>query len=228
MNHQPPILVVAVCAALGLLACGGDDDPAVGASDSTVETVDCVEVAVDAYGQLDLETLDPADGLDDTERADLDAQIEALEDDHPELAAGGACAEVFDDDAAGAELAAALDPEIIEVLGAAATERFSEVGDAITEGPAGTEPPALDRGACIALIAEQINTLDTTGIDPSDGLDPDETSLIEAHRAEFTARHPELAADGTCTEVGNSLTSEEQQQLSSLIDPEMVIFFGGI
>ena len=122
-----------LAAALTAGACGGGE----GGGGEAFTIAECTEMALDFANGVDVSNIDVDDGIDDAERADFQAQSDAFEADHPELAQGGACDTLLDnldpeeEEEFIAELVAQLDPDVIALLADAATEQFDQVGDTI-------------------------------------------------------------------------------------------------
>jgi hypothetical protein len=205
------------------LSARGDEGDAEDDGNDEEDEASCVDLLVVAVNSLDLDGIDSSDGLDDDERADLERQMIASEDDYPELAADGECEDVLEDPEASEEFGARADPEAIDALGAMATVRFEQIGDTIAgDGGDATAPidAAADRDACIALFADQINAIDLANVDVTDGFSEAELDDITNQRFEFARLHPKLRPDGECAPVASSLTGEELGRLSELVLPD--------
>ncbi len=231
------VLILLLGVGVVLLGGAGDDDgDTVEAASSRTQEDDtqsdddaeaaegsCVDLLVEAVNGLDLDDIDISDGLDDVERADLEGQMVAFESDHAELAAAGACEDALDDPRTADEFEARADPVALAALGAMATVRFDQVGEAIPGGGASQTAPVgsgVDRHACIALAAQQINAIDLSEVDSSDGFSEDELADITRQRFEFARLHPELQPDGECASVTSSLTGAELGELAELVLPD--------
>jgi hypothetical protein len=122
-----------------LVACGGGGSKSATTNSSSspgsssAPSSNCIDRVVDFLNSLDVSRIDPSDGLDDTERADLEAQIDAKTKDDPDLASGGACQDELDalPEDQQSSVISRIKPEIALVLGASATQKFSSVGSSI-------------------------------------------------------------------------------------------------
>jgi hypothetical protein len=127
-------LLAIVVTALALAACSSSATKAATSSSSSSGGGDCIDIAVNAMNSLDVSQINPIDGLDSAEQANLDAQLAVLKTAHPELASGGRCNELLDgqpDDATASAVISRLKPEVLAVLSSTAQEKFSSVGSTI-------------------------------------------------------------------------------------------------
>lgn len=220
-----------------LLSGGDDGDPVEPSSPDDVADRDesddepsCVDLLVEVVNGLDLGGVDSSDGLDDEERADLDRQLTAAEEENRDLAADGECVDALDDADAAEEFATRVSPEARDALAAMAATRFQEVGDAIGGGSGdatGSTDLAVDRDACIALLAAQINAVDLGNVDATDGFSEAELDDITDQRFEFARLHPELRPEGVCAPVASGLTNDELGRLTALVLPDRRDLLGG-
>jgi hypothetical protein len=115
----------AVLAVATLVACGG------GGSKSSSSS--CIDRVVDLLNSLDVSRIDAADGLNDSERSDLEGQLTAKTKDQPDLASGGACTTAFDalPESQQSDVFKRIRPEVAAALGASARSTFSTVASSI-------------------------------------------------------------------------------------------------
>lgn len=93
----------------------------------------CIDRLVSAFNSLDVSRITVDDGLDDSERADIEAQYAAITKDQPDLSSNGACQTAFAQlsDAEKSAVFARVRPDVIAVLGASATRKFNSVASSI-------------------------------------------------------------------------------------------------
>jgi hypothetical protein len=129
-NAAAAVAALAV-AALAVGACSDDGDGGAAALADDPTTEDCLAATETVLGRLEIPSdFDPADGVDDDERAAAEAAFEDAaaglfdpnDDDHPcNAALDGATPEQIE------EFMADVDPEVIAFLGAMAEVRFDEI-----------------------------------------------------------------------------------------------------
>jgi hypothetical protein len=81
----------------------------------------CIDLFVTTMNTLDVSDINPIDGLDATEQAKLDAQVNAIEVQHPELGPGGRCHPLLDqsaslDDTTVQQIIGRLKPDVLAAL----------------------------------------------------------------------------------------------------------------
>lgn len=128
MTRRLAIVVTGILVAGATLACSsGDGKPS---------TQQCIDRVVAAINTLDLSHVDANDGLDESERSNIESQLTALEQRTPDLQTNGPCSGVLlgssglssDQEA---QILKKLKPEVVAVLGAAAASSFSSVGSSV-------------------------------------------------------------------------------------------------
>lgn len=137
---------VAAVALLGGCGDDGDDEEATvttappAATETTVDPIGenpdfdtCADVYIEALEQLDLTGIDPAGGYDDAELQLVDQRLVALEVAYPAMADDGVCASVIDGatEEQALALAARIDPTVLEILTAPASQEFEPIGEEI-------------------------------------------------------------------------------------------------